>query len=77
MRTKAFVSFSLFCSLFAGAFLIDRDMTRENAPGTGADKERQYRGDYIPFEAGSGNQSLEKKESAPFKSREYIRVEKR
>ncbi|TWK75657.1 hypothetical protein CHCC20335_0912 [Bacillus paralicheniformis] len=57
--------------------MIDRDMTRENAPGTGADKERQYRGDYIPFEAGSGNQSLEKKESAPFKSREYIRVEKR
>ncbi|MCY7837796.1 hypothetical protein MOB49_11040 [Bacillus haynesii] len=77
MRRKAFVSLSLFCSLFAGAFMINREMTREQTPGIGTDEGLQYRGDYTPLQTGAEDQSLTGKERAPFKPREYIRVEKR
>ncbi|MED1739548.1 hypothetical protein P4U97_08550 [Bacillus swezeyi] len=77
MRKKAFVSCSLFCSLFAGAFMINREMTRETPPDIGADEDTQYRGDYAPIQTGAEDEPLVKKGTAPFKPREYIRVEKR
>ncbi|KKB72870.1 MULTISPECIES: hypothetical protein [Bacillus] len=73
MRTKAFASLGLFCSMFAGAFIINREMPIENDPEAGAEEERTSEGDFAPMQTESGME----KENAPFKPREYIRVVKR
>ena len=57
--------------------MINREMTREQTPGIGTDEGPQYRGDYTPLQTGAEDQSLTGTERAPFKPREYIRVEKR
>ncbi|MFN2744069.1 MULTISPECIES: hypothetical protein [Bacillus] len=77
MKRKAFVSCSLFCSLFAGAFLINREMTREAPADAEAAEKRQYRGDYTPIKTGTDDMRFTTNERVPFKPREYIRVEKR
>lgn len=57
--------------------MINREMTRETPPDIGADEDPQYRGDYAPIQTGAEDEPLLKKGTAPFKPREYIRVEKR
>ncbi|ATH92968.1 hypothetical protein ACH95_15225 [Bacillus glycinifermentans] len=77
MRIKAFVSLGLFCSMFAGAFIINREMPCENDPEAGAEEERTFEGDFAPMQTESGAQPFMENENAPFKPREYIRVVKR
>ncbi|MDA1476237.1 hypothetical protein [Bacillus changyiensis] len=70
MRKKAFVSLSLFCSLFTGAFMMNKEMNRENIPQTGKSEVRQYPAGYVQLK-----NRRNKRES--FKPREYIKVERR